>query len=395
MFARTRLDCSDAPHIKQAVRDLFGPKYAVNPDILKTLSLSRVRRAFREKARLYHPDLHRQAPPAALREKQEHFLHIQASYEVLKGFLAARGPAPQQQNPPKVIAVAGGKGGVGKSVVAANLAVHLAGQGRRVVLADLDPAGSTLHLYLGETSLSGVINDYLTEDSPYLEDLLAPSRYGPWLLGGENSRVFAPSQNGRAPHLKLWRALKEAPADFLVLDLGSHACPQTLDFFALADKKLLLTTCEPAAYLKAYLFLKAGLYRHLHRHTQKAGGLREILPEFIPEAGANAFRSASIPEILTRVQRRHPAEAPGLTAALEAFRPALVINQVQAPERVPELVTRLEEAARRMLGISLTWAGTLPLREDISRSTHDLVPAATRDPNGWLARRLAQILKAL
>src|SRR5262249_39357311 len=48
-----------------------------------------------------------------------------------------------------VIAVAGGRGGVGASVMAVNLAVYLAQLGRKVTLIDTDPAGGQLHTMLG------------------------------------------------------------------------------------------------------------------------------------------------------------------------------------------------------------------------------------------------------
>src|SRR5882672_4670388 len=48
-----------------------------------------------------------------------------------------------------VIAVGGGRGGVGKSIVAVNLAVYLAQLGRKVLLIDADPAGAELHTALG------------------------------------------------------------------------------------------------------------------------------------------------------------------------------------------------------------------------------------------------------
>src|SRR5436190_24314643 len=62
-------------------------------------------------------------------------------------------PDSTGQTPPRgarhLIAVAGGRGGVGASVVAVNLAVYLAQLGRRVTLVDADPAGAQLHTMLG------------------------------------------------------------------------------------------------------------------------------------------------------------------------------------------------------------------------------------------------------
>ena len=51
--------------------------------------------------------------------------------------------------PPPIIAVGGGKGGVGKSLVSANLAVKLAASGWRVLAIDMDIGGANLHTYFG------------------------------------------------------------------------------------------------------------------------------------------------------------------------------------------------------------------------------------------------------
>src|SRR5277367_4955051 len=60
--------------------------------------------------------------------------------------------APQEPGVKSVgrfIAVGGGRGGVGKSLVAVNLAVYFAQLGKAVVLVDADPAGSNLHSHFG------------------------------------------------------------------------------------------------------------------------------------------------------------------------------------------------------------------------------------------------------
>ncbi len=71
-----------------AVR-LFGLKQAASRDFWQTLNMAKVKSAFREKARRYHPDLHRQARSDALQANTALFIAVQNSYEVLKRFLGA------------------------------------------------------------------------------------------------------------------------------------------------------------------------------------------------------------------------------------------------------------------------------------------------------------------
>ncbi|HLL23388.1 MAG TPA: P-loop NTPase, partial [Kofleriaceae bacterium] len=57
--------------------------------------------------------------------------------------------AGSKRSRPRIIAIAGGKGGVGKSTVAVNLATAIARRGQRVVLVDGDLGAANLHTMLG------------------------------------------------------------------------------------------------------------------------------------------------------------------------------------------------------------------------------------------------------
>jgi flagellar biosynthesis protein FlhG len=72
-----------------AAVNLFGLQETSAPDFWVRLNPDMVRRAFREKARLYHPDVQGQARPEIVRLRQERFLIIKDSYDLLKRFLGA------------------------------------------------------------------------------------------------------------------------------------------------------------------------------------------------------------------------------------------------------------------------------------------------------------------
>ena len=64
----------------------------------------------------------------------------------------------------QIIPIASGKGGVGKSLLSANLAIALGQQGKRVVLADLDLGASNLHLVIGQRPGKASLGSWFTFD---------------------------------------------------------------------------------------------------------------------------------------------------------------------------------------------------------------------------------------
>jgi Mrp family chromosome partitioning ATPase len=93
-------------------------------------------------------------------------------------------PAVDKTNK-KIIAVGGAKGGVGKSMLAANLAVGLALLGQKVVLADLDLGGADVHLYTGVKNLAKTWNDFLDKKVESIQEILTPTAFkGLSLIGG-------------------------------------------------------------------------------------------------------------------------------------------------------------------------------------------------------------------
>src|SRR3990172_6767785 len=72
---------------------------------------------------------------------------------------------------PKILTIGGGKGGGGKSVIAANLAVAFALNSNRVIIVDADLGAANLHAILGINSPSFVLRDFIFNGYP-LKDIL-------------------------------------------------------------------------------------------------------------------------------------------------------------------------------------------------------------------------------
>ena len=80
-----------------------------------------------------------------------------------------------------IVSVGSGKGGVGKSVIAANLSMLLAKQGKRVVLADLDVGGADAHILCGMLHPSLTLTDFVERRVERLDDVLQPVSAHPFL----------------------------------------------------------------------------------------------------------------------------------------------------------------------------------------------------------------------
>src|SRR5687767_12439795 len=138
----------------------------------------------------------------------------------------ARGTSPRGVR--HVLAVGGGRGGVGKSVLAVNLGVYLAQLGRTVILIDADPAGAELHTLLGVNPPVDAPAHEPREDedmaalpTPVPGLLLIPQRYS---VGST-----VPVRPGRKAR---WaRGLRQLECDYVLLDLGAGTAPATLDLF--------------------------------------------------------------------------------------------------------------------------------------------------------------------
>ena len=172
-----------------------------------------------------------------------------------------------QPSKSRTIAIASGKGGVGKTVITANLALSLAQQFRgktgSVVAVDLDLGCGNLNSCLGVRSPNGTINNFLLNKVSDLEQILTPTEQ-------ENLQMICSSYSG-TPEMKLEEELKKEllnglgnlDANYVLVDLGAGTAPEVLDFFLGASEKIVVITPEALSLHNAFVFLKAAILRFL------------------------------------------------------------------------------------------------------------------------------------
>src|SRR5687768_936832 len=119
----------------------------------------------------------------------------------------------------RMVAIAGGKGGVGKSTLAANLALAIGRLGNRVALVDADLGAANLHTMLGVLHPPSGVAELLDDRIDGLDEVALPVAPTVKLVAG-TSRPGSASL-GTAQKLRLIRAIAQLDADVIVVDVGA------------------------------------------------------------------------------------------------------------------------------------------------------------------------------
>jgi flagellar biosynthesis protein FlhG len=172
--------------------------------------------------------------------------------------------APTAHGPLRAIAVASGKGGVGKTTLAANLAVALTRHGRRVCVLDGDFALPNLHLVLGmpaSTALAEVVRG-----SRHLVDAIADGPAGIGMVAGTPASADPPALDS-AGQLCLLDEIDglDGAFDTLLIDTASGIAPDVLFFGAAAAEALVVVTTEPTSIDDAYTLISLLARRYRRR----------------------------------------------------------------------------------------------------------------------------------
>ena len=196
-------------------------------------------------------------------------------------------PLPEETTfparPLRVLVVGGARGGVGKTVLAANLGLYLSTIGRKVVLADADPAGANLHTCLGTSPavpLSKMRRHGRASEVPRSTQLAEALQDSPFKgLRLLHLGLDEPAVGYRVERMaKLMGSLRELDAEYVVVDLGVGLTKEALDNYLAADLSLFVTVPEPTAIENSYRFMRGAFARYLLRSIEDEEARSEIGP---------------------------------------------------------------------------------------------------------------------
>src|SRR5688500_9404468 len=264
-----------------------------------------------------------------------------------------------------IIPVAGGKGGVGKSFITANLAVALARRGHRTIAVDLDLGNSNLHSLLGLENRYPGIGEYLrgTVKCSPAELVVKTAVPNLGFIPGDGRMPFM--ANITYPQkLSLIKLLKALKARYILLDLSAGTAFNTLDLFQMGKSGIVVTTPEHPALMSTLVFVKNLVLRAIDQSLRKDISLKQRLNEM--------YRQSVKDPVFTveRFRRQLAEEDPDAAEMVEGIcrriRPRFVYNMVESL-RDTEVFANIDRTFAEVLSIECDHLGLVPYDSRIRR----------------------------
>ena len=240
----------------------------------------------------------------------------------------------------RVIAITSGKGGVGKTSLAVNLAVALQLAGQKVLLIDSDIGMANVNLLMGSVTNRSLI-DLLNEDVE-LEDVIEDGVAGVKYISGVAAIEAALSLN-RAEQRKLHKKLGRCSdlANIIIIDTGAGLNRNVIEFILASEEVLLITTPEPTALADAYAVIKA------------------------------------------------------YTTYTERCNIKLVVNRIHEEEECEDVDEKINQTTKKFLGMSIDCLGYIYEDRAVLEAVHKQEPFIIANPKAPASRCVEELAKSL
>lgn len=290
-----------------------------------------------------------------------------------------------------LVAVGGGKGGIGKSFISSNLGIFLANMGFHTTVVDLDLGAPNLHTCLGEEAPKVNFHDYIYGKIENLADAAVATRFPRlrMITGANDHKELA--NISMIEQSRLMSALFNFKSDFTILDLSAGTHTSTLDFFLMAQKHIVVLTPDPTSVENAYRFMKAAYFRRIkrfERQFQVEGHLSDLMSQ--PEK--NGIRVPA--DLINALVAMDPQRGLELKSAIQRLQFELILNQTRGSKDVM-MGSSIQTVCRKYFGLGVNVIGHIDHDNAVWNALRKRRPLILEYPNSLIYSQLLSIARDL
>lgn len=255
-----------------------------------------------------------------------------------------KGSAPPKRPLARVITVTSGKGGVGKSNTAINLAIQMRKMGQKVVILDADFGLANIEIMFGAVPKHNLCD--LIYQGKSIKDIITwgPMEVG-FISGGSGITGLSNLNKDELSYIIENLAELDEMADTIIVDTGAGIADAVLEFLVASGEILLVTTPEPTSITDSYSLLKA-LSRHPRYHADT-----------------------------TQIK--------------------VLANKVTGDAEARALYTKLETVVERYLKVPISYLGMVPQDPQLAKAVMQQMPVSLENPRARSAVAYEMIVAKL
>ena len=254
-----------------------------------------------------------------------------------------------------IIAIGGGKGGTGKSLITSSIGICLANRGNNVLLIDADLGTANLHTFLGLEPPNAGLSEFLSNKKTNLSGIITRTEITNLnLISGAKDMIGIANLSYKQKG-KLLTNIKKLNYSYILLDLGPGTYYNVIDFFLISNCGILITSPEPTSIENTYRFAKSMLFRYLNT------GIREKEVKSFIENGLSQSKGKkfeSVFDLLDAIEIIEPRLRGVIEKYLLALDIKLIVNQVRT-NKDRDIGKKMAIAAKKSFGVSIDFLGNV------------------------------------
>ncbi|QFP41969.1 MinD/ParA family protein [Borrelia miyamotoi] len=289
-----------------------------------------------------------------------------------------------------IIPVASGKGGVGKSLFSTNIAICLANEGKKVLLVDLDLGGSNLHSMLNIIPKKS-IGTFLKTKIPFNNIIIESNIKNLSFIAGD-SDIPELANIAIFQKKRIINNLKNLNYDYLIIDLGAGTTFNTIDFFLMSNRGVIITIPTVTATMNAYLFLKNAIFRLMSKVFIKETKAYKIISDI--KKDSSNLQKIYIPNLLLKIEAYDPDNYEKFMEIFSQFSPFIIFNMLNTPDDIKK-TEKILKSAKNYLNVNLQSIGSIYKDELVDKALNHQIPITIYKPTSLTVKSMQKIAKKL